>query len=114
MYIAHELRTWLLYYSLPVLKDILPANYFNHHIALVSGLYCLLKDSVQSNDLLEAKTCFEYYCSVFCDLYGELFKERVFTVCIHVTVIYKQPVFEITRYNPRVIFLFYLDYISIR
>ena len=68
---AHEVRVWILYYSLPILKERLPLIYYQHHVALVCGLYCLSKDSIDEADLSEAKSCFEYYCSVFSDLYGE-------------------------------------------
>ena len=67
--IAHEVQVWMLYYSLPILKDYLPASYYEHHIALICGLYCLLKEDIDV-DLQEAKTCFEYYCSEFSSLYG--------------------------------------------
>ena len=38
---ASELRSWLFYYSLPVLSDILPAAYFLHYACLVEGIYLL-------------------------------------------------------------------------
>ena len=69
--IAHEVRAWLLYYSLPVLQNILPKEYIEHHVALISGLCHVLKDSVEESNLKEAQICLEYYCSVFSDLYSK-------------------------------------------
>ena len=83
LYLAHELRTWLLYYSLPTLREILPNDYLVHHVALVAGLYRLLKDCVDDVDLSEATVCLNYYCSVFSDLYGAYIDLFVFCyICL--------------------------------
>jgi len=36
---AHEWLAWLLYYSLPVLKDILPSRFYNHWALMVDYFY---------------------------------------------------------------------------
>ncbi|XP_049522512.1 uncharacterized protein LOC125945017 [Dermacentor silvarum] len=40
---ASELEAWLLYYSLPCLKGILPAEFLQHFALLVSSVYILLE-----------------------------------------------------------------------
>ena len=39
---ASEFRSWLLYYSLPILKDILPPYYVHHFALLVTSMHILL------------------------------------------------------------------------
>jgi hypothetical protein len=67
---ANEWRSWLLFYSLPCLKGILPLPYYKHHCILVSAIYIFLKDSI-SRDELESATweLGEYVCQ-FQDLYS--------------------------------------------
>ena len=43
---ASEVRTFLLFYSIPCLYGILPEQYFQHHILLVEAIYLLLQDSI--------------------------------------------------------------------
>lgn len=39
---ASELRSWLFFYSLPTLHDIMPETYFLHHCAFVQGLFLIM------------------------------------------------------------------------
>ncbi|XP_049513338.1 uncharacterized protein LOC119466411 isoform X2 [Dermacentor silvarum] len=48
---ASEWESWLLYYSLPCLKGILPAKFLDHFALLVSSVYVLLKRRVTSDDI---------------------------------------------------------------
>lgn len=43
---ASEYRTWLLWYSLPVLNGILPVPYFQHYMLLTISVYLLVSSSV--------------------------------------------------------------------
>lgn len=56
--IAHELGTWLLHYSpaVLVLYNILPMEYYQHHLLLVERIHLLLKDSLTECDVKPAKT----------------------------------------------------------
>ena len=69
---AHEIKIWVLYYSIPVLKGILPQVYLEHHVRLVAGLSLLLKDTVGEEDIQKAKQLLNRYCSDFANLYGVL------------------------------------------
>ncbi|XP_049268585.1 uncharacterized protein LOC125757225 [Rhipicephalus sanguineus] len=48
---ASEWEAWLLYYSLPCLKGILEAVFFEHFALLVSAVYTLLKSRVTADDV---------------------------------------------------------------
>ena len=48
---ASEYRAWLLYYSLPVLSNLLPSDYIYHLALLVSAMHILLGDAIQSSDI---------------------------------------------------------------
>lgn len=48
---ASEWEAWLLYYSLPCLKGILPAEFLEHFALLVSSVYILLKSHVTAEDV---------------------------------------------------------------
>ena len=59
---ASELRSFLLYYGLPSLYDILPDNHFNHYSLFVRAIYILLKDSISEAELEEAETLLDSFC----------------------------------------------------
>lgn len=48
---ASEWESWLLFYSLPCLKGILPAQFLEHFALLVSSVYTLLKSHVTSQEI---------------------------------------------------------------
>lgn len=48
---ASEWESWLLYYCIPCLQDVLPAQFLNHFALLVSTVYLLLKTHVSTNDI---------------------------------------------------------------
>ncbi|XP_028408833.1 uncharacterized protein LOC114531425 [Dendronephthya gigantea] len=76
---ASELRSFLLYYGLPVLYGILPDNYFNHYALFVQALYILLKDSISDAELNEAERLIYNFCKSFSLLYAE----RFYTLNVH-------------------------------
>ncbi|KAJ8319715.1 hypothetical protein KUTeg_002736 [Tegillarca granosa] len=52
---ASEHRNWLLFYSLPCLKDRLPDIYVIHFSCLVEAIYVLLQEGITSNDIRRAR-----------------------------------------------------------
>jgi hypothetical protein len=69
--VASELRAWLLYYSLPVLKGILPDDYYCHFALLSTSIYLLLQQPVtQQNLILADRQLEEFYCRLE-DYYGK-------------------------------------------
>ncbi len=68
---ASEFRAWLLYYSLPVLSDVLPSDYIYHLSLLVSSLHILLSDTILTSDVeLAHKQLSKFYTMIpilYCD-----------------------------------------------
>lgn len=67
---ASELRTFLLFYSIPCLYGILPEDYLQHFILLVESIYLLLKDSISLSDLNKATQMLKHFCLKMKELYG--------------------------------------------
>lgn len=76
---ASEFRTFLLYYSVPLLEDVLPSKYFDHFCNLVLGTFLLLKTSISQTDLNLARCCFKRFCIGI----EELYTERYATFNVH-------------------------------
>lgn len=67
---AAECRSWLLFYSLPVLNSILPNIYLKHWLYLVNSIFLLLKDSVSEKDLTCASQNINKFVNQVKQLYG--------------------------------------------
>jgi len=67
---ASEWRSWLLFYSLPLLSGMLPGQYFNHWMHLVSAIYLLLQPKVSDDCLSKAERSLGLFVSQFVGLYG--------------------------------------------
>ena len=70
-YIASELRSWLFFYSLPVLNGVLPLIYFKHYAQLVFAVYFLSQSSITREELEYAKEMLQNFYSKYEDLYGK-------------------------------------------
>ena len=68
--VASEHRSWLLYYSLPVLKDVLPDAYFENYSLLVAAIYILSSDRIEENDLVMAEQWLKKFYRDYAGLYG--------------------------------------------
>ena len=75
---ANELRSWLLYYCLPCVVDILPAVYVQHLCLLVTAMYILSSDCILSGDLDRAHCYLLKFVEDFELLYGP--SQMVFNV----------------------------------
>lgn len=67
---ASELRSFLLFYSLPCLYGLLCDRYFQHYLLLVEAIYILLKHSISMNDLIKASRLLKHFCIRIEELYG--------------------------------------------
>lgn len=67
---AHEWYMWLLYYSIPTLKGILPDRYLTHWARFVKALALPLTDSVTSQQIVEAEILLRMFVIEMKDLYG--------------------------------------------
>lgn len=67
---AAECRSWLLFYSLPVLHMILPNKYLKHWSMLVNTIFLLLKDKVTNIDLASASNYIKKFVHQIPEIYG--------------------------------------------
>ena len=70
LHVASEFRSWLLYYSLPVLHRILPDPYFTHYSLLVAAMHLLLSDVVTDAMLHKSEQYLNRFYGMFATLYG--------------------------------------------
>ena len=57
-----ECWSWILYYSIPVMHDILPAPYINHHAKLVTSMHICFSDRINRQQLqLMKQQLHEFY-----------------------------------------------------
>ena len=70
---AYELRTWLLHYSPVVLHRFLHSDYYQHHLLFVEGIYLLLKDTVEEEDISKSGELLMHYTYLYPVLYGNRF-----------------------------------------
>jgi len=68
---ASELRNWLLFYSLPLLIDILPSLYWHHFALLVCAMHILLGDSITHAQVDAAERMLLDFHALLPELYGE-------------------------------------------
>jgi len=61
-YKESEFKSFLLYYSLPLLTGILPQPYWDHHALLVVAIYTLLQQSVSPHQLDLCQALLTKYC----------------------------------------------------
>ena len=66
---ASEFRALLLYYSLPVLSDLLPPDYIYHLSLLVSAMHLLLNDTILPADIDLAHSLLDLFYSLTNQLY---------------------------------------------
>ena len=76
---ATEYRSWLLYYSIPVMMNILPEEYIAHHMLLVEVVATLLQGSISQMMLRKTEGLIKHYCFKFSFYYSE----RYMTANLH-------------------------------
>ncbi|XP_064381793.1 uncharacterized protein LOC135330772 [Halichondria panicea] len=76
---ASELRTWLLYYSLPLLIDYLPSLFWHHYGLLVCAIHIMLGGRITQDEV----NCAEQMLIDFCVLLPELYGDRSCTANAH-------------------------------
>lgn len=68
---ASEFLYWLLYYSLPILADVLPPLYFHHYSLLVCSMHILLQSKVKEAQITAAEVMLTEYYVMLPELYGD-------------------------------------------
>lgn len=66
---ASELKTWLLYYSIPLLHDLMDKSYFDHYKLLVFAISLLNLPSISHDMIDRASLALNKYVSQFASLY---------------------------------------------
>lgn len=66
------MRNWLLFYSLPVLKDVLPNPYLSHYSLLVAAISLLSSDEIDIAGLHSAAEYLKEFYKKCDDLYGKV------------------------------------------
>ena len=69
--IGSELRNWVLYFSLPVLNEILPDPYYTHFAHFVGAIHLLSASKVLRDDLETAEALLSTFYAQFSELYGK-------------------------------------------
>ncbi|PIK56884.1 hypothetical protein BSL78_06210 [Apostichopus japonicus] len=67
---ASEFRSWILFYSLPVLKGVLPSAYLAHMLLLVHAIWMLLQDSVKEHEISLCEIILVKFVIQMKELYG--------------------------------------------
>ncbi|KAJ1531912.1 hypothetical protein ONE63_000555 [Megalurothrips usitatus] len=70
LYKAYDYKVFMFYYSLPVLLDILPVNYWVHHSIFVTAISILSQESISPDQLNYVDDMLHKYVSDFQTLYG--------------------------------------------
>ncbi|XP_024872804.1 uncharacterized protein LOC112455238 [Temnothorax curvispinosus] len=68
---ASEWRSWLLFYSLPCLRGVLPNKYLRHWSLLVNAMNILLQDSITQTALATARSLLIKFVVKLQSLYGK-------------------------------------------
>ena len=76
---ASEYRAWLLFYSIPILKSFLPADYIHHLALLVSAVHTLLSTNITIDALKRA----ECMLKCFYELIPTLYPKELCTMNVH-------------------------------
>ena len=80
--IATERKSWLLHYSLPVLRGVLKPIYCTHFALLATAIAILTAEVITTEDLEKADLLLMDFCTVFPELYGKLLRiYSMNTVC---------------------------------
>ena len=98
---ASEFRSWLLYFSIPVISGILPDAYFQHFLLLSQAIHLLLKDKITQVDIDVATNLILIYCFNFEKLYSARYQTINFHSLIHLpsTVLELGPLWTYSLFN---------------
>lgn len=69
--VGTEFQGWLLWYSLPVLDEILPNIYYEHYAHLVAGVGLLLSSEIKEDHIEQADQLLKHFCIQIAHLYGK-------------------------------------------
>lgn len=67
---ASEVRSWILYYSVPILQQFLPEAYYLHWCSFVLAFWLVLQPSISPAHLQLADRLLHFFYSKMATLYG--------------------------------------------
>ena len=67
---ASEFRSWILFYSLPLLADLMEKTYFFHYACFVEAVHLLSGSSISIEDIERSNQNLMYFVLMFESLYG--------------------------------------------
>lgn len=67
---ASEFRSWLFFYSVPIMCTIMEPLYFFHYCSFAESIWILCQDSISDNDLVHCSNLLNYFVCMFGPLYG--------------------------------------------
>lgn len=68
--LGSECRSWVLFYSLPVLLDILPMEHLSHYALLVASIHMLLSDRIPVSAIDVVKNWLQRFYHDYESIYG--------------------------------------------
>lgn len=68
---ASECRSFLFYYSVPLLSTVLDRRYFSHYLLLVQAIFIFNSYSICSTDVLQSEQMLRQFVCMFATLYDE-------------------------------------------
>ena len=68
---ASECRSWLFFYSVPVLFGLLHKQYYYHYLLLVEAIYTLNLDAISEKQIQRSEELLIKFCGLFATLYGD-------------------------------------------
>lgn len=68
---ASECRSFLFYYSVPLLSTVMDRRYFSHYLLLVQAIFILNSSSICSTDVLQSEQMLRQFVCMFATLYDE-------------------------------------------
>ena len=86
---ASEYRSWMLYFSLPVLHDILPDPYFTHYSLLVAAMHIMLGKTISTQRLKIGEEYLRRFYEMFSSLYGKRIRNcTTATMCLYMFTLF--------------------------
>lgn len=83
---ASEWRTFLLYTSTICLQGLLPPRYYKHWHYLIIGIYTLLQNIINNEEIDHAEFCLNKFVSSIPNLYGEHFLKFNLHLLLHLPI----------------------------
>ena len=80
---SSELRSFLLFYSVPCLWGLLEEEYFQHLLLLVNAIFLLLQDSISPNDIERSSLMLMHFCARMETLYEKRYETYNVHMLLH-------------------------------